>query len=135
MICNEASRRSVLPSFVRKNKTLHFTAQNDAVLLLNESVKQNLIYVCVKEEMRSGLQEQDCDIWFCLIASGAVGHFDERWDAVREFWESCCGQSWKQATRMRKGMTESKREGEGEKKERERHPANIRRAASQRTGN
>lgn len=135
MICNEASRSSVLLSFVCKNRTLHFTAHNVAVPFLNEAVKQNLVEACVKEEMRSGLREQDCDIWFCLIASRAVGHFDECWDAVREFWESCCGQSWKQAMRMRKGMTESKREGEGEEKERERHPANIRWAASQRTGN
>jgi len=67
-----------------------------------------------------------------------VGHFDERWDTVREFWESCCGQSWNQAKRKRKGkrkgITESRREGE-EEKEIERHAANIRQAASQHTGN
>lgn len=40
------------------------------MLLLNKSVKQNLIFwcVCVKEEMRSGLREQHCDICFCLTA-------------------------------------------------------------------
>lgn len=68
MICNEASKRLVALNFVCYNITLHFTSHNVAVLLLNESVKQNVIFgcMCMKEEMRSGLWEQDCDIWFCL---------------------------------------------------------------------
>lgn len=44
-----------------------------------------------------------------------MGHFDERWDAGREFWESCCGQSWKQEKGMRKGANGRERERRKEK--------------------